>query len=210
MYIYKKKAFTLAEVLITLGIIGVVAALTMPSLIANYKKRVLTTRIKRFYSCYTQAYNMKIANDGELDTSMLTAIDDPDVAMNFFNVNYAPYIKTLKTEKTAKGMAAALPDGSGLYIRKSNTPLFSTSATYIVFCVDYEKCKNMNETQMYNWVNSKDTFIFWNGPGLATAVGWDGSREDLISRCKAGNHELCTTLIAFDGWEIKDDYPIKF
>lgn len=34
-----KKAFTLAEVLITLGIIGIVAALTMPSLIANYKKQ---------------------------------------------------------------------------------------------------------------------------------------------------------------------------
>lgn len=34
-----KKGFTLAEVLITLGIIGVVAALTMPSIIANYQKR---------------------------------------------------------------------------------------------------------------------------------------------------------------------------
>lgn len=33
-----KKAFTLAEVLITLGIIGVVAALTMPTVIQNYKK----------------------------------------------------------------------------------------------------------------------------------------------------------------------------
>lgn len=31
-----KKAFTLAEVLITLGIIGVVAAMTLPSLIAKY------------------------------------------------------------------------------------------------------------------------------------------------------------------------------
>ena len=30
-----KKAFTLAEVLITLGIIGVVAAMTIPNLIAN-------------------------------------------------------------------------------------------------------------------------------------------------------------------------------
>lgn len=33
-----KKAFTLAEILITLGIIGVVAAMTMPVLIENYKK----------------------------------------------------------------------------------------------------------------------------------------------------------------------------
>ena len=34
-----KKSFTLAEVLITLGIIGVVAAMTLPSLIGNYKKK---------------------------------------------------------------------------------------------------------------------------------------------------------------------------
>lgn len=35
---FMEKGFTLAEVLVTLGIIGVVAALTMPALIANYKK----------------------------------------------------------------------------------------------------------------------------------------------------------------------------
>ena len=37
----KKQAFTLAETLITLGIIGIVAAMTMPALIANYQKKVL-------------------------------------------------------------------------------------------------------------------------------------------------------------------------
>ena len=35
-----KKGFTLAEVLITLGIIGVVAALTMPALINSYEKKL--------------------------------------------------------------------------------------------------------------------------------------------------------------------------
>ena len=39
-----KLAFTLAEVLITLGIIGVVAALTIPSLINNYKAKRLHTQ----------------------------------------------------------------------------------------------------------------------------------------------------------------------
>ena len=38
-HIKNKKGFTLAEVLITLGIIGVVAAMTMPSLINNYKDK---------------------------------------------------------------------------------------------------------------------------------------------------------------------------
>ncbi len=43
----KKRAFTLAEVLITLGIIGVVAAMTLPSLITNYKVKVLEAQFKK-------------------------------------------------------------------------------------------------------------------------------------------------------------------
>ncbi len=49
-------AFTLAEVLITLGIIGVVAALTMPSLIQNHREKVTVTRLKKVYSILSQAY----------------------------------------------------------------------------------------------------------------------------------------------------------
>lgn len=45
-----KRGFTLAEVLITLGIIGVVAALVMPGLIAEYKKRTYVTGLQKFYS----------------------------------------------------------------------------------------------------------------------------------------------------------------
>ena len=43
---FRKKAFTLAEVLITLGIIGVVAALTMPSLIAHHRKVATASKLK--------------------------------------------------------------------------------------------------------------------------------------------------------------------
>ncbi len=44
----KKKGFTLAEILITLGIIGIVAAMTIPTLISNYKKKEYSTKIKKF------------------------------------------------------------------------------------------------------------------------------------------------------------------
>ena len=50
-----KKGFTLAEVLITIGIIGVVAALTLPVLIANYRKNVVVERLKKFYTVMNQA-----------------------------------------------------------------------------------------------------------------------------------------------------------
>lgn len=57
--------FTLSEVLITLGIIGIVAALTMPSLIANYQKKVISSQMKKFVSTFSQAYNLAIVNYGE-------------------------------------------------------------------------------------------------------------------------------------------------
>lgn len=41
------KAFTLAEVLITLGIIGIVAALTLPALIQNNRNKELQTGLKK-------------------------------------------------------------------------------------------------------------------------------------------------------------------
>ena len=52
----KFTAFTLAEVLVTLGVIGVVASLTMPTLIENHKKTVLRTQFKKTYSTISEAY----------------------------------------------------------------------------------------------------------------------------------------------------------
>lgn len=57
-----KKGFTLAEVLITLGIIGVVAALTIPSLIANYQKTQYVAGLKKAYAEITEALKL-MAND---------------------------------------------------------------------------------------------------------------------------------------------------
>ena len=54
----RKVAFTLAEVLITLGIIGVVASLTLPSVIHQYRKKVLETQFKTAYSFINQAIVM--------------------------------------------------------------------------------------------------------------------------------------------------------
>ena len=57
-----KKAFTLAEVLITLGIIGVVVAMTMPTLIANHREKESVVRLKKAYSTLSNAY-IGVLND---------------------------------------------------------------------------------------------------------------------------------------------------
>ena len=54
----RKIAFTLAETLITLGIIGVVAVLTLPSVVKHYKAKVLEVAFKKSVSNLYQAYDM--------------------------------------------------------------------------------------------------------------------------------------------------------
>ena len=69
----RKIAFTLAEVLITLSIIGVVAALTLPSVVAHYKEKVLVTQVKKAYSEMQNALKMYSAQNGCSD---ITCISD--------------------------------------------------------------------------------------------------------------------------------------
>jgi len=69
MFVIKTKhAFTLAEVLITLTIIGVIAAITIPSLLQNMDNQQNKTAWKKAYSEMEQAYmNIKRENGGSID-----------------------------------------------------------------------------------------------------------------------------------------------
>ena len=60
----KRFGFTLAEVLITLGIIGVVAAMTIPTLVKNYQKTVWVNQLKKSVSILEQGFQKMLADDG--------------------------------------------------------------------------------------------------------------------------------------------------
>ena len=92
----KKAAFTLAEVLITLGIIGVVTAMTMPSLIQNYQEKATVTKLKKCYSLVSQAYVSILNDEGGSDT--LQAGDDLEMMEKF-----GKYLKYQKTCGRNKG-----------------------------------------------------------------------------------------------------------
>ena len=82
-------AFTLAEVLITLGIIGVVAAITMPTLINNYQKKAAITAAKKAYSTLSQAYTQLVNDNGE--GLSVCSINNSECLGKLF----APYLKSL-------------------------------------------------------------------------------------------------------------------
>lgn len=61
-------AFTLAEVLITLAIIGIVAALTIPTLIVNYQKREFASRLSQTFGVLSNAVKMAQVEYGDVAT----------------------------------------------------------------------------------------------------------------------------------------------
>ena len=80
-----KNAFTLAEVLITLGIIGVVAAMTMPSLIASHKEKETVSKLKKVYSTLSNAFLLADEKYGTPDNWELIEYDSPEGANNLLS-----------------------------------------------------------------------------------------------------------------------------
>ncbi len=61
-----KEAFTLSEVLITLGIIGVVAAMTIPTLVQSYEEKATVAKLKKINSILNQAYQLAQIDNGPI------------------------------------------------------------------------------------------------------------------------------------------------
>ena len=62
----RKNGFTLAEVLITLVIIGVIAALTIPNLMQKYQEQTTVKKVQKFYSTLSNAYSLAVKENGSV------------------------------------------------------------------------------------------------------------------------------------------------
>ena len=107
-----KYGFTLAEVLITLGIIGIVVAMTMPALIANYQKKVTVVKLKKEYSELNSVLKQAVADYG----STSTWADWPSDVWNtdglseqWVNKYIIPYTKVLKHGDIFQNSKLGLP-----------------------------------------------------------------------------------------------------
>ncbi len=86
-----KKGFTLAEVLITLAIIGVVAALTIPSVIVKTQQQEFKTAAKKAHSVLSQAVQLTEVKDGYTFKDYEDFIDALINNMNVVKVAYSSY-----------------------------------------------------------------------------------------------------------------------
>ena len=59
-----KSGFTLAEVLITLVVIGIIAAITVPVVMANHKRTETASKLKKFYATMSEAIKLSEIENG--------------------------------------------------------------------------------------------------------------------------------------------------
>lgn len=93
---YEISAFTLAEVLTTLGIIGIIAAMTIPTLMQNIQDQQFKTQWKAVYSEISNAYQ-QMANDNGGDIGSACVMSGPNsefkISYPCFAREFSKYIK---------------------------------------------------------------------------------------------------------------------
>ena len=161
----KKAAFTLAEVLITLGIIGVVAAMTIPTLISNYQEKELVTRAKKALAQVNNAIDLARAENGYGDNSVLfntnnTSEESMRAFAKYFKVqeicvNTASGSCKNYTYKLQKPVSS---DGESYSGGKMSTwPRFLTMDGILIGVKQYDNCDRIDTYTKYeNGVVVKD------------------------------------------------------
>ena len=201
--IKKIPAFTLAEVLITLGIIGVVAALTIPTLMNNAQNQGFVSGMKKGFSILSQANSALIAESGSITSAVISygnltnalkaqlkimkycpANQNPGECFSstFINLagNPAPEVLDYYGQAPNEYNRMALADGSSIIVADSSDCQwdFGGLATPIcgVVVLDVNGLKKPNQLgrDIYYFIFSSDNVVHPIG-----ALGyWDANGDD--------------------------------
>lgn len=212
--------------LIVLGIIGLIADMTIPTLVSDYRKTEVVAKLKKVYSSFNQALRMSEAENGDItdwikDCGQSTApACTTDELLVWFNGYIGKYLRTSKIEKTNTGIIIYLADGSiitmpnfihdmGFYINKRALDKPKSGVNYFAFRLNPKLITGQNpELNKYSISKSFEPYV-WS---------WNGTRDGLVNpsnrySCSKSNDShgsFCAKLIQYEGWQIPKDYPHKF
>ena len=232
-----KKGFTLAEVLITLGVIGVVAAITIPNLIQNYKKHVLENRLKQTVSILQQAVVRSSVDNGTPDTWGVNGFDS-----TIFEVYIKPYLSVVKTCTNSSDASCNINfnyqgTGSGKWVdaRYAKKYILNNGSAIIYYPAgNYGHRRglflivpfNTNKNLIYGKNIFTFNFIIEDNKTYSITSKRDYdltldfckqiNKTTLYDYCQNGTGGAgfadgitCSAIIECNGWKFPDDYPIR-
>ena len=211
-------AFTLGEVLITLGIVGVVAAMTIPTLRFSHIKKERGVKLQKFYSKMDNAVEqMNIEYAPYRD---MAKPDDSDDAFDWYMQNIDPLMGHSQVDESNKKIYFA--DGSSL------GTFFVGGCLDVDYDVNGDKNPNQpgydrfrflycfTDADRENWFGNKNIFFGTYASGINVS---SVTRSEMLTKCanKREGRETnqderfwCSRLLQNDQWEFKSDYPWKF
>ena len=216
---HKFFAFTLAEVLITLGIIGVVAALTIPTLISNHQKKVYVTQFKKVYNTVTNAFKLMQAETGTdnlLDNDFMTALtvqsssNEAEVtrlAKKYFNIAqdvkfYSP-LSSSEYKYLFYGNGSATTNPTGYLLRTVDG---ADIYLFVQAYSDYFSIEiDVNGSERGPNTAGRDFFSISFYKNGQPSFSWDSN--DAVNYCggnqtHVGEASACAQRIMHDGWEM--------
>ena len=148
--LYKDRpGFTLAETLITIGIIGIVAAMTLPAIIGRYQEKITVNQLKQTYSLLSQAFALAIEENGTVDTWCdIPSTSDYTTCQHNINNIISKYVKKIKE-----------CDGVNTFYKKA--------------CFAKEYANRFNDTK-WSVPHNRPSFVMING----TSASFDSQNGD--------------------------------
>ena len=232
----KIKSFTLAEVLITLVVIGIIAAITVPVIMANHKKTETASKLKKFYSTMSNAVKLSETENGIPSYEWGISCKDKEENHKDIEKYLLKYISYSKYEKIQSGddiyngvgdWVEGDPEFGYKYYLNDGSMFFTGDCSYIIYYdVNGDKGPNQSGRDIFNFyiisnddgdygigiVNNIPHFNTKDWSPIPCEEGYERyfTRDYILSNsCNGQNSSTCSTLIEMDGWEIKDDYPFR-
>ncbi len=170
----KNKGFTLAETLITLGIIGVVAAMTIPTLLTKLNNKRTYNHLLKVRATFEQGIKLMLAEDNTSNVSGTEFFINNNYQAN---QKYLPRYFKVKSSSSTYGFGGAgytydkiKQDNTGnkLYYKNLNSP---TSAKYAYYLANQLMTGEIFVFYLFNNVISLYGSIIDNNKKVAPLVG---------------------------------------
>ena len=220
-----KTGFTISEVLITIGIIGIVAAMTLPSIIADSRKEATAAKLKKFYNTINNAIQFAKADYGDVEYWMGTPKDFTyQENLDFAKLYLLPYTKYNRYDNCYESAVCIYMTGGGMFAFR-----YDKNGGDIFYFVDgkYNPDASINQIirNVFAFQFNKISGYLPDGgrmeeSGIKTTVepysmNWNGTYEDLIYNSGRGCNRsrtskmatFCTKLIQMNDWKITKDFP---
>ena len=196
----KSAAFALAEVLVTLGIIGVVSAMTVPTLMQNYQRQSYVTQLHKVYNEMSQVFQQMMTDRNALnlkETGLLNTTEQAtETFKNYFKVvqdcgnNFSPCFASEYRSTTGSSIKPAeanwwsssfvLADGAAIGLHGLiDYSAGNVSYPYGYMYVDINGAKGPN-------ITGRDFFLFYYFN--------DGTLDDVVTpECKTAG--ICSSTL---------------